>query len=103
MTKYTSIYSIGALKARMQGSTRVLKKPQNIYIYEDHMNEKKGFFFTVSRIMELNSNNKHSNKKCQVKITRNINLVVKFVTVQNKLKAKTRCGKKTCQLTEIKI
>lgn len=43
MTKYTSIYSIGALKARMQGSTRVLKKPQNIYIYEDHMNEKKGF------------------------------------------------------------
>lgn len=96
MTKYTSIYSIGALKARMQGSTRVLKKPQNIYIYEDHMNEKKGFFFsfTVSRIMEFNSNNKHSNKKCQVKITRNINLVVKFVTVQNKLKAKTRCGEK---------
>lgn len=55
--------------------------------------------------MEFNSNNKHSNKKCQVKITRNINLVVKFVTVQNKLKAKTRCGgkKKPCQLTEIKI
>lgn len=48
MTKYTSIYSIGALKARMQGSTRVLKKPQNIYIYEDHMNEKKGFFFFYS-------------------------------------------------------
>lgn len=44
--------------------------------------------------MEFNSNNKHSNKKCQVKITRNINLVVKFVTVQNKLKAKTRCGEK---------
>lgn len=48
MTKYTSIYSIGALKARMQGSTRVLKNPQNIYIYEDHMNEKKGFFFFYS-------------------------------------------------------
>lgn len=48
MTKYTSIYSIGALKARMQGSTRVLKKPQNIYIYEDHMNEKQGFFFFYS-------------------------------------------------------
>lgn len=45
MTKYTSIYSIGALKARMQGSTRVLKKPQNIYIYEDRMNEKKRIFF----------------------------------------------------------
>lgn len=59
------------------------------------MNEKQGFFFfTVSRIMELNSNNKHSNKKCQVKITRNINLVVKFVTVKTKLKAKTRCEKK---------
>lgn len=47
-TSESSIYSIGALKARMQGSTRVLKKPQNIYIYEDHMNEKKGFFFFYS-------------------------------------------------------
>lgn len=59
------------------------------------------FFFTVSGIIEFNSNNKCGNHKCQVKITRNINLVVKFVTVKTKLKAKTM--EKTCKLTEIKI